>query len=43
VKVQSDTVKPVGYGELVWRYKLRAVPHWVDSFIVSRGRSKATA
>lgn len=40
MKDQSDNLKPVGYVELVRRYKLRVLPHWVESFIIPSGRSK---
>ncbi|NQU64631.1 MAG: Fic family protein [SAR324 cluster bacterium] len=40
-KIQN-TVKaePVGYSELIRRYSLNAVPHWVDSNIIQKGGRK---
>ncbi len=36
----TERLKPVGYGELVRRYFLDVIPHYVKSFIAEKGRRK---
>ncbi|NQT56467.1 MAG: hypothetical protein HQ551_09585, partial [Desulfobacteraceae bacterium] len=37
----TEGLKLVGYGELVRRYFLDVIPHYVKSFIAEKGRRKA--
>ncbi|MDO9528089.1 MAG: Fic family protein [Syntrophales bacterium] len=37
----TEGLKPVGYSELVRRYSLDVIPHYVQSFIAEKGRRKA--
>jgi len=36
----AEGLKPVGYGELIRRYSLEVIPHYVRSYIAEKGRSK---
>lgn len=36
----TEGLKPVGYGELIRRYSLEVIPHYVRSYIAEKGRSK---
>jgi len=36
----AESLKPVGYGELIRRYSLDILPHYARSFIAEKGRSK---